>query len=119
MAYSMDCLYVTGFEAGKSVMKFVNLLLFAALGSAALAPAGANPRDREQDKVFDGIQQRRILPIRLIEGRIVPRMRGFEYLGPELNREADRYRLKFMRGGQVVWIDVDARTGQIVGKYGF
>jgi uncharacterized membrane protein YkoI len=94
------------------------LLLPFVLGMAALAPAAAHP-DREQDKVFKGIQERRILPIRTIEARIVPRMRGFEYLGPELNREADRYRLKFMRGGQVVWIDVDARTGQIIGKSGF
>lgn len=103
----------------ESEMKILKLLLLATLGTAAVSPAGAGPRDREQDKVFDGIQQRRILPIRLIERRIVPRMPGFEYLGPEINREADRYRLKFMRGGQVVWIDVDARTGQIVGKSGF
>jgi hypothetical protein len=99
-------------------MKILKLLLLAALGSAALAPAGANPRDREQDKVFKNIQQGRYVPLRAVEGRIIPRMRGFDYLGPEL-LPGDRYRLKFMRGGQVVWIDVDARSGQIVGKSGF
>ena len=95
-----------------------SLLLLAALGTAALAPAGANPRDREQDKVFKGIQQGRYVPLRVVEGRIIPRLPGFDYLGPELI-PGDRYRLKFMRGGQVVWIDVDARTGRVIGKSGF
>jgi hypothetical protein len=95
------------------------LLLFAALGSAALAPADARPRDREQDKAFRGTQQGRIMPLRLIEARIVPRMPGFDYLGPELSPGGDRYRLKFMRAAQVVWIDVDARTGEVIGRSGF
>jgi hypothetical protein len=37
----------------------------------------------------------------------VPRMRGADYLGPELDYERGRYRLKFMRNGQVIWVDVD------------
>lgn len=97
------------------------LLLFAAFGMTAVstvAPADARPRDREQDDVFKGTKEGRILPLRLIEGRIIPRMRGFDYIGPELIR-GEVYRLKFMRGPQVVWIDVDARTGQVIGKSGF
>ena len=94
------------------------LLLFAALGAVASAPADARPRDREQDKVFRGLQEGRFMPLRVIEARIIPRMRGFAYLGPEL-APGGRYRLKFMRGAQVVWIDVDARTGEVVGKSGF
>ena len=35
-----------------------------------------------------------------------------DYLGPELN--GDTYRLKFMRGGRVIWVDVDAATGRIL-----
>ena len=96
------------------------LLLFAAFGMTAVstvAPADARPRDREQDDVFKGTKEGRILPLRLIEARIIPRMRGFDYIGPELI--GNRYRLKFMRGAQVVWIDVDPRTGQIIGKSGF
>lgn len=94
------------------------LLLAAALGAAASAPADARPRDKEQDQVFRGLQEGRMMPLRVIEARIVPRMRGFTYLGPELVG-GGRYRLKFMRGPQVVWIDVDASTGEIVGKSGF
>jgi hypothetical protein len=94
------------------------LFLLAAFGAAASAPADARPRDKEQDQVFRGLQEGRMMPLRLIEARIVPRMRGFAYLGPELV-PGGRYRLKFMRGPQVVWIDVDARTGEILGKSGF
>jgi hypothetical protein len=98
------------------------LLLLAALAGAALPIAAADsrpPREREQDEVFKATRQGRFLPLRTIEDRIVPRMRGFSYLGPELNTASGRYRLKFMRGPQVVWIDIDARSGEIVGRSGF
>ena len=93
------------------------LILLSALGALAPAPADARPRDREQDRLFRGIQDGSVLPLRVIEARIIPRMPGFDYIGPEL--VGNRYRLKFMRGAQVVWIDVDPRTGQIIGKSGF
>jgi hypothetical protein len=93
------------------------LILLCALGALVPAPADARPRDREQDRLFRGIQDGSVLPLRVIEARIVPRMRGFDYIGPEL--VGNRYRLKFMRGAQVVWIDVDPRTGEIIGKSGF
>ncbi|MBA3676668.1 MAG: hypothetical protein H0W74_04610 [Sphingosinicella sp.] len=95
-------------------------LLAAALGATAIMPsADARPRDREQDEVWRGTMQGNIMPLRVIEARIVPRMRarGASYLGPELH--GDYYRLKFMAQGQVLWVDVDARTGQVVGKSGF
>jgi hypothetical protein len=95
--------------------------LIAGLALASLAPATADsrPRDREQDAAFRGAQDGSFVPLRQIEARIVPQMRGFRYLGPELDPSAGRYRLKFMRGPQVVWIDVDARSGQVIGRSGF
>jgi hypothetical protein len=96
--------------------------LVAALAATAMvAPAATAhpPRPREQDEVYKGREQGRYMPLRAIEDRIVPRMRGFDYLGPELGPGTGRYRLKFMRGQQVVWIDIDARTGDIVGRSGF
>ena len=96
-----------------SVM-FLRILLAAAIGAATVAPADARPRQREQDEAFRGAQQGRYLPLRSIESRVLPRMRGFDYLGPELDAGSGRYRLKFMRDGQVVWIDIDARTGQVM-----
>lgn len=94
------------------------LVLIAALGMTAVAPsADARPRDREQDEAWRMTKQGHILPLRTIESMIVPRMRGAEYLGPEF--DGDRYRLKFMHKGRVMWVDVDARTGRILGKSGF
>jgi uncharacterized membrane protein YkoI len=92
-------------------------LLLAVLAPALLAaPAQAGPRDREQQSAWRATQEGRFLPLRTIEGLVVPRMRGADYLGPELDSEAGRYRLKFMRSGQVIWVDVDARSGQILGQ---
>jgi uncharacterized membrane protein YkoI len=95
-------------------------LLPCLLAAAALfaAPAEARPRDKEQESAFRATQEGRFMPLRAIEARIVPRMRGADYLGPELDYGAARYRLKFMRAGEVIWIDVDARTGQVLGQSG-
>jgi uncharacterized membrane protein YkoI len=97
------------------------LLISAALiGTTAFAPgADARPhRDRDQDAALRALKEGRIKSLRSIESMIVPQMPGFNYLGPELDASSGRYRLKFMRAGQVVWIDVDARTGQIINHSG-
>jgi uncharacterized membrane protein YkoI len=69
--------------------------------------------------MFRGTREGRWMPLRAIENRVVPRMPGFVYLGPELDEEAGRYRLKFMKGPQVIWIDVDARTGEVLARSGY
>lgn len=95
------------------------LTLAAAVAAAGLAaPADARP-GREQDAAFRGTMEGRFIPLPVIERRIVPQMQGARYLGPEFDPGIGRYRLKFMRGPQVMWVDVDARTGQVVGKSGF
>ena len=48
--------------------------------------------------------------LREIEERVLPSMPGMEYLGPEYDPTAMAYRLKFIRDGRVVFVDVDART---------
>ncbi|HEX5183970.1 MAG TPA: PepSY domain-containing protein [Allosphingosinicella sp.] len=97
------------------------LLLVCAFGSLAGAlPAAAHPpRERDQDIAFRARREGRFMPLRAIEARIVPHMRGYDYLGPELDPGTGHYRLKFMRGPRVVWVDVDARTGEIVARSGF
>ena len=54
--------------------------------------------------------------MRQIERRVMPFMEGADYLGPEFR--GDKYRLKFMRDGRVIWVDVDAATGRILGMSG-
>ena len=121
MGYSMAGAYATRRTAKSSpVMRPVLALLIAAAAAAALpAPAAAGPREREQAEAFRSAQAGRIIPLRAIEARIVPQMRGFAYLGPEFYADIGRYRLKFLRGQRVVWVDVDARTGEVTGRSGF
>jgi hypothetical protein len=95
------------------------ILLFAALGLAtpAVARDARDARDqhglnrlREQDSAYRATQQGRIRPLPEIRARInIP---GAEFIGVEFDGRI--YRLKYMRGGEVIWIDVDAQTGQVV-----
>lgn len=94
--------------------------LFAAsavLLIASSVPAQSQHR-REQDDVYEAHHAGRVLSLREIEQRVVPHMSGFDYLGPEYDKGSAIYRLKFMRAGSVVWVDVDGRTGQIIGRTG-
>ncbi|HEX8257158.1 MAG TPA: hypothetical protein VF589_05965 [Allosphingosinicella sp.] len=108
-------------EIGVLVMRIL-FLLVAALGITAIAPdADARPRrdrDREQDAAYRARQEGRIMPLPRIERSVRPRMNGADYLGPELDSRSGTYRLKFMRRGRVIWVDVDARTGQVRGQSG-
>lgn len=88
-------------------------LLLSVLLLGASAPGDA--RQREGDRPGGERAARApIIPLPQIEDRIVPRMRGATYLGPEMNGGA--YRLKFIRDGKVIWVDVDARTGRVLGS---
>lgn len=57
-----------------------------------------------------------ILSIRQIEQIVLPRMAGKQYLGPDYDPAAMAYRLKFIQDGKVYFVDVDARTGRIIGQ---
>ena len=94
--------------------------LAAALAALFLAPAllAQGQHRREQDEVLNARQSGQVMSLRQIEQKVVPRMSGFDYLGPEFDQGTASYRLKFMRAGSVVWIDVDARTGAIIGRTG-
>jgi hypothetical protein len=95
------------------IMRF--LFLFAIAGLAAsptLAEARGLQRDRDQNAAYRAMQEGRILSLPEIRARV--RMPGAEYIGAEFDGRV--YRLKYMRGADVIWIDVDARTGRIVGR---
>ncbi|MGE5721104.1 MAG: hypothetical protein ACM3YM_01475 [Sphingomonadales bacterium] len=107
----------SGYREGESesmVKQFI--LLIAAV--AVAAPGYARPHSREQEVAFEATQEGRLMPLRSIEARIIPQMQGADYLGPELDTGSSRYRLKFLRRDKVIWVDVDGRTGRIVGKTG-
>ena len=87
------------------------LLSASLIASPALAERGRD-QSRDQDRAFEAAREGRSMPLPKIERRVMPFMDGADYLGPEFNGET--YRLKFMRGGRVIWVDVDAATGRIL-----
>ena len=88
--------------------------LLASFGAATPALA----RHRDQDDAYENARAGRIRPLPEIEQRVSRDMGGAAYLGPEYDAGSDRYRLKYMRQGSVIWIDVDGRTGRVVGHSG-
>lgn len=97
--------------------------VLAAISLAALMGAPAAARDFAQDQSRSDQGQAREqmkagnqLSLREIERRVLPRMRGSEYLGPAYDSTARAYRLKFIKDGRVTYIDVDARTGRIINR---
>jgi hypothetical protein len=95
-------------------MTLLRTLLLAATLSAGLtsAPALAE-KPRDADKAFEATQKGRSMPLPQLERRVMPFMGGADYLGPEMNG-GGTIRMKFIRNGRVIWVDVDAQTGRIV-----
>ena len=100
--------------------KTLMVLLAASMITPPLAAQRAQERRDEQERVRDATQRGEVRSLRSIENSIVPRMRsgGADYIGQEFDGERNRYRLKFMRGKSVIWVDVDGRTGAILGQAG-
>lgn len=97
-------------------MKQIGVAVLTALALAA--PAGAVERRGDQYDALEARQSGRVLSLRAIESRVIPSMGDADYLGPEFDHSESVYRLKFMRGGRVIWVDVDARTGAVIGRSG-
>jgi hypothetical protein len=92
-----------------------------ALLSMLAVPAEAQKGRRvEQDAAYQQTREGNVRPLRAIENALVPQMkaRGADYIGAEFDGDEARYRLKFMRGSSVIWIDVDGKSGNVVGRAG-
>lgn len=94
---------------------FTSLLAFGlVVGPIAAEPAFAQRRTTEQGEARREMSAGNILKLRDIEARILPTMKGAEYLGPAYDPAAMAYRLKFIKDGRVTFVDVDARTGRVL-----
>ncbi len=94
----------------------ISLLLGGAVLTGALADgdtAHAGPPDPQTEARL-AARSGAVRSLRQIEREVLPGMAGMQYLGPEYDPAAMAYRLKFIRQGRVVFVDVDARTGQII-----
>ena len=98
------------------MLKQFTFLPLLALGVAVIAPqlALASDRRSEQNEARAQMMAGKVKSIRSIEDRILPRMGDSEYIGPEFDPGAQVYRLKFIRDGRVIFVDVDGRTGAIL-----
>ena len=97
--------------------KHIALLAAAAIVAVGLATpvvAQRGPAQDAQGRAREQMQAGREMTPREIEQRIVPMMRGSEYLGFEYDSGAGAYRFKFLNDGQVTWVDADARTGRVL-----
>ena len=85
--------------------------------SQSLTASYAQKKTREdQGEARKEMKAGNQLSLREIEKRVLPKMRGAEYLGPAYDAAAHAYRLKFIKEGRVMYVDVDARTGRIINR---
>ena len=82
-------------------------------GPLTATPAEAQRRS-DQGEARKEMRAGNILRAREIENRVLPMMKNAEYLGFDYDSTAMAYRLKFIRDGRVLYVDVDARTGRIL-----
>ena len=94
------------------------LIAIAITGSAWAMPAAVKAQDNPQGEARKEMRAGNVLSLREIERRVLPTMGNAEYLGPAYDSAAMAYRLKFIKNGRVLFVDVDARTGRILRRTG-
>ncbi len=87
-----------------------------AIAFAVTAPAAdAGGRRDEQDAARRAMLDGQVMPFSMIKRRVDAAMGGASYVGSEFNPSSNRYRLKYVKDGKVMWVDADGRTGDIIG----
>jgi hypothetical protein len=102
--------------------KLLSLIVTGAMlaGGLAATPALAEQKRGDQESARKEMRAGNVLTLREIERIVVPQIErqggNLEYLTPEWDEVARAYRLKFIDNskGQVIWVDVDGRTGRII-----
>jgi len=95
---------------------------FPALAAAALVlsmlavPAMAQPFQDSQSAARSNVQSGGAMKIRDIERIVLPKMKGMTYVNFTYYPVENVYRLRFLDGVKAVDVDVDARTGRILGR---
>lgn len=88
------------------IMRVRNLLFFlSGLALLTAAPAFAGPND-----VHNMVRAGEIMPLEPIQRRVMQENRG-EYVGVQFDQSSRTYRFRFLKDGNLINVDVDARTG--------
>jgi uncharacterized membrane protein YkoI len=94
--------------------RFAFLLLGLGMMFATAAPAEAlDPKVKDHDAARAATKKGEIRSLGEIRSRVNPQIRG-EFIGSDLDMGSKRYKLRYIRDGSVVEVDVDARTGSIL-----
>ena len=88
-------------------------MLMAAMVTIPAADAGG--RRDEQDAARRAMLDGHVMPFSMIKRRVDAAVGGATYVGSEFNPSSNRYRLKYVKNGKVMWVDADGRTGDIIG----
>jgi hypothetical protein len=101
--------------------KLLSLVVSGAMlaGGFSAAPALAQQKRGYQESARKEMRAGNMLQLNEIERRVVPQIERdgrIKYLTSEFDPGALAYRLKFIDNdkGQVIWVDVDGRTGRIL-----
>lgn len=97
-------------------MRIQNHLLAIAIFSVipmAAMPAQAITPPSDQDAALEAREAGRLLGLDDLRDQ-VSGVVGGRFLGCECDPHSGRYRMKYLRGGKVIMVDVDARTGDIL-----
>ncbi len=99
-------------------MRFLALLAVAGLAASPAHAFSQRGLQRDgQSGAYRAMQQGEVLSLPEIRRRVSVTVPNAQFIGVEIIGGMI-YRLKYMRGSEVIWIDVDARTGRIVARTG-
>lgn len=115
------------FRGCSTVARYASFMSMTVLLALLAAPMGSPPMieppmtmggDQRRGDQMRAYQQRKEgnLSLREIEQRVVPTMRDSQYIGFDYDAQAAVYTLKFLRNGTVIWVEVDGRTGKVIGR---
>ncbi|MEE4349887.1 MAG: hypothetical protein V2J26_06635 [Pacificimonas sp.] len=98
-----------------NMRSFIALPMIAAAMALPLAamPAQAIVDPRDQDAALQARESGELLGLNALKDK-VGRQVGGRFLGCDCDPHSGRYVMKYLRGGSVVMVDVDARTGNIL-----
>ncbi len=91
------------------------MMLRAVVLAVALAAAVPAAAQREQDSAYRLAKEGQIMQLGDILAQVSPHVGG-KFIGSEFDADHVMYRLRYLQGNTVKNVDVDARTGRILGR---
>lgn len=108
--------YAKQMKMGGTIRIAPTLLALAFAGGLSLPAHGQSfGKNDEQDAARRAMLDGQVMPFSVIKRKVDREVGEATYLGSEFDARRKSYRLKYVREGKVVWVDVDGRTGDIIG----